>query len=119
MKTFADTTGRPWSIAINVNSLRRVKDDVEGFDLMRVVEDQSTINRITTDPFTQVAVLYAVCKPQAETQGVTPEQFGEAMGGDALDAGITALLVELADFFPPHRRGPMKAAIQKLHQIHQ
>jgi hypothetical protein len=118
VKTFRDTNGREWPIEINVNSLKRVKDSVEGFDLLRVVEDQATLDRIINDPFTLVATLYAILEPKATAAGITPEGFGEAMGnGDALAQASDALLADLADFFPPHRRGPMKAAIHKLHQV--
>jgi hypothetical protein len=116
--TFKDTTGREWQININVNTLKRIRDQVEGFDLLKVVEDKNTIARLTDDPFILVAVTYAACQPQAEAAGVNPELFGEAMGsGDVLEAAATALLEDLADFFPPHRRGAMKAAIAKLREI--
>jgi hypothetical protein len=117
MHSFKDSQGRDWNIAVNVNSAKRVRDGVAGFDLMKVVEDKHTIAKITDDPFTLVAVLYAICQPQAEAASVTPEAFGEAMGGDALDQAATALLADLVDFFPPHRRGPLKAAVETLRTI--
>jgi hypothetical protein len=118
MRSFKDTTGREWQIAINVNSVKRVRDQVDKFDLLKVVEDQTTIARLTNDPFTLVAVLYAICQPQADAGSVTPEAFGEAMGnGDVLEAAVDALLEDLTDFFPPHKRGPMKAAMAKLREI--
>lgn len=117
MHSFKDIKDRTWNIAINVNSIKRVRAMADGFDLMKVVEDQSTLSRLTDDPFILVAALYALCQPQADTASVTPEDFGEAMGGDSLDGASTALLAELADFFPPHRRGPMKAAVDKLREI--
>ena len=48
-------------------------------------------------------VLYVVCKRQADSAGVTDEQFGRAMAGDAVDAATKAFLEELADFTPSPR----------------
>jgi hypothetical protein len=118
MHLFKDTTNREWQISITVNSVKRVRDLAEGFDLLKVVEDSGVIARLTSDPFILVAVLYALVKPQADAQGVTPEGFGEALGsGDVLAAAADAVLEEIADFFPPHKRGPLKAAVAKLKEI--
>ncbi|HVX84419.1 MAG TPA: hypothetical protein VH253_06350 [Phycisphaerae bacterium] len=118
MSSFTDTQARKWVISLNVNAVRRVREGVPGVDLLKIMEDKSVIEKLTNDPFALVAVLYAVCEPQAARENVTPEGFADALGGgDTLAAAANALLDALADFFPPHRRGPMKAAIQKLQEI--
>ena len=59
--------------------------------------------RLIADPVLLVDVLYVVCKDQTETAGVTDEQFGRAMAGDAIDGATKAFLDELADFTPSPR----------------
>jgi len=55
-----------------------------------------------------VDVLYAICKPDADKQGVTDEEFGEAMAGDAIEQATEALLDEIVDFFPSAKRQVMR-----------
>jgi hypothetical protein len=59
-------------------------------------------------------VIYAVCKPEADTKNVSDVDFGRAMAGDAIDAATTALLEELVDFFPQGRRKVLAKALNKL-----
>ena len=53
-------------------------------------------------------------KPEADAQKVTDEDFGRAMGGDALDGATAAFLEELVDFFPQGRRRLLRRAMEKL-----
>lgn len=117
MKTFKDNQSREWQIAVNVASIKRVRD-LLAVDLLSVVEDKSDLMaRLTTDPVLMVDVVYAICKPQADARNVTDEQFGEAMGGDSLDGAYAALLDEIADFFRGPQRGLLKKAMAKLAEV--
>jgi hypothetical protein len=49
-------------------------------------------------------VIYCICKPDADAQNISDEDFGNAMGGDAIEHATTALLEELVDFFPEAKR---------------
>lgn len=65
-----------------------------------------------------VDVLYCICKPEADAQNVTDEEFGRAMSGDAILQAITALLEELSDFFPNARqRAAMKELLKKTETV--
>src|SRR5699024_8209727 len=64
-------------------------------------------------------VVYAVCKPQADTKSIGDEDFGRAMGGDAIDAAADALLEELIDFFPKGRRTLLRTALSKLNRLNE
>jgi hypothetical protein len=48
-------------------------------------------------------VVYAVCKPEAEAKGVSDEEFGRAMAGDAIEQATRALLEDLVGFSPSRR----------------
>ena len=108
MRTFNDNAGRTWSLTLNVWTVKKVRD-LLGVDLLDLGGEAATrdkpglLFRLIADPVLLVDVLYVVCKDQADGASVTDEQFGRAMGGDAIDAATKAFLEELADFTPSPR----------------
>ena len=111
MKTFTDNAGRTWTVAVNVGAVKRVKD-LTGVNLASAVFGD-VVEKLAEDPVLLCDVLYALCKPEAEANGVTDEQFGQAMGGDAIDTATTALLEELVSFFPSRRRSVLQKVLDK------
>ena len=110
MKSFTDNKGRTWMIEVTVATVKRVRALCK-VDLNSIVElDKNSkpsaelLERLSSDPVLLVDVLYAVCKPQADKQNITDEDFGEAMAGDAIEHATTALLEEIVDFFPATKR---------------
>jgi len=101
MKTFNDNAGRTWTVAINVDAIKRVKGLLD-VNLLEIVEG-TLIEKLIRDPVLLCDVIYAVCKPQADEQGVSDEDFGRAMAGDAIEHATTALLEELVGFSPNPR----------------
>lgn len=113
MRTFKDNAGRDWTVAINVNAIKRVRD-LAKVNLLDVFEGK-LIDRLAADPVLLCDVLYAVCKPQADTAGVSDEQFGEALAGDAIELATKALLEELVSFSPnPRDRAALGRVIKAL-----
>lgn len=111
MKTFKDTEGREWPVAINVAAIRRVKD-LLGVDLLDLTDDRfAAISTLIGKPVELVNVIYVLCKPKADERNITDEQFGEAMAGDAIQHAADAFLDEYANFFPDPR---MRAGLKKL-----
>ena len=108
MRTFKDNAGRTWSLTLNVWTVKKVRD-LLGLDLLDLGGDAATrdkpglLFRLIADPVLLVDVLYVVCRDQADGASVMDEQFGRAMGGDAIDAATKAFLEELADFTPSPR----------------
>ncbi|MBX3364010.1 MAG: hypothetical protein KF866_04525 [Phycisphaeraceae bacterium] len=101
MKVFKDNAGREWTVEVNVAALKRVKS-LAGVDLLGVL-DGTLIERLIRDPVLLCDVVYSVCKPQADERGVTDEDFGRAMAGDAIEHATGALLEELVSFCPSPR----------------
>ena len=101
MKCFTDNAGRSWTIAINVDAIKRVRGLVD-VDLLEVIEGK-LIDRLIRDPVLLCDVVYAVCKPEADQKGVSDEDFGRAMAGDAIEQATGALLEELVGFSPSPR----------------
>jgi len=110
MRTFVDATGRTWTVIVNVNAVKRVRDLLKE-DLL----DVSTIlPRLLLDPILLCDVLYVICKPQADKMGVSDEEFASAMAGDVIAQAKSAFLEEYVDFFPEQsQRETLRLAIEK------
>lgn len=112
MKTFTDSTGRAWTLAVNVDAVKRVKGLLD-VDLLDVVNGK-LLERLVSDPILLCDVLYCLCKPQADAAGVTDSDFGRSMAGDVIELATGAFLEELVDFFPSRRRTVLQKALAKL-----
>ena len=109
MKTFADNAGRTWTVAINVDAIKRVKGLLD-VNLLEIVEG-NLIERLIRDPVLLCDVVYVICKPEADEQNVSDEDFGRAMAGDAIEHATKAVLEELVGFSPSPRD---RANLQKV-----
>lgn len=117
MRRFTDNTGRSWVVAVTVDSVRRVRAAID-FDLMRLIDDKRQLARIVRDPVLLCDVLYVVCKPQADEQNVSDEDFGRAMAGDAIEHATEQLLNSLVDFCPsPRDRANLKQVLEVTRQV--
>lgn len=110
MKNFHDNAGRNWTVTLNVATLKRIRA-LTSIDLINIISldehrkpNVELLERLSEDPILLVDVLYAACKPEADSQNVTDEQFGAAMAGDAIEHATNALLEELVSFFPDPKR---------------
>ena len=118
MKTFTDSTGRVWTLTVTVDAVRRVRDLV-GVNLARIVEPREPggpvplMTDLEDDLLLLVDVLFALVKPQADAEGVSDQEFGRALGGEALAAAHEAFWRELADFFLSLKRPALARAIEK------
>ena len=110
MRTFKDTEGREWQIAVNVNTVKRVRASLD-IDLL-AIEDGKLLERLHRDPVLLCDVLFVVCKPQVEQRSLTDEDFGAALAGDAIEHATVALLEDLVDFSPsPKDRANLKKVL--------
>ncbi len=118
MKPFIDNANRTWTLTINVDAINRVRS-LLGIDLLKVLDDNcKLLADLHDDPILLVDILYCLCKPQADLQKITDEDFGRAMFGDAILHAHTAFMEELTDFFPSARqRAALKKVIGKTNQV--
>ncbi len=112
MPQFQDTTRAPWSIALTVGAIARVKREL-AVDLLRL-DDEATLHKLVYDPMALAGVLWLLLQAQAEAQGLDEERFAERLDGDAIVAATDALLEAIADFSRPAQRPVLKRAIAKL-----
>lgn len=111
MRSFTDNAGRTWTIAVNVNAIKRVRG-LLGLDLLDLVGG-GLLEKLFGDPVLLSDVVYAVCRPEADAKGVTDEDFGRAMAGDTIEHATKALLEELVDFSPsPRDRANLQRVLQ-------
>ncbi len=115
MKTFKDNAGRTWTLALSVDTVKRVRS-LANVNLLEAIEGK-LLERLGSDPILLCDVLYAAVKPEADAQSVSDEEFGRALGGDAIDVATTALMEELVDFFPKRRRSVLSKALNKLTEL--
>lgn len=120
MHTFCDAEGRAWSLKITVAALERVQAaaDVDLAGLLDAEKKFAPLAELLSQPVRLARVLWALCEPEAKARGVTPEQFGEALYGDALEAAANALVDELVFFTPnPSVRRQLAEVIRKSRQL--
>lgn len=110
MTCFNDQKGRSWALCVTVQTLRRVKAQC-GINLTDIIllkpeeaPDVSLLEQLANDPVLLVDVLYAALSDEAEARGVSAQDFGEAMAGDAIETATEALLDEVIAFFPLAKR---------------
>ena len=115
MKTFNDNAARSWTVQVNVDAIKRVRDLAQ-VNLLEVVEGK-LLERLISDPILLCDVIYCLCKPEADTKNVSDADFGRAMAGDAIDGATTALLEDLVDFFPQAKRRVLAKALAKLQKL--
>lgn len=114
MKSFTDTKGKTWTIEVNVTTLQRVKG-VTGVDLTKLIDARGeTFTKVVEDVFVMFDVLTALVQPQLDTQGMTPEQFGESLDETSLEGAVHALIEAVIDFFQEGKRMLLKRAFTKV-----
>jgi hypothetical protein len=86
-------------------------------DLIEGVVKEGVIDELATNPILLCDVIYAICKPEADKQNITDEQFGQAMAGDAIELATEALLEELVDFFPEAKRRVLRKAMGRFKKM--
>jgi len=117
MKEFRDNTGARWPISVTVESVKRVRDLCDGIDLLSLATPGNDLLLRLEDPCSLVGVLYALCKPEIDKRGVTPEAFGEMFTGEHLEEATTALLEEIIEFFPSKKRQILHHALRKVIEV--
>jgi len=116
MKAFKDNAGRTWEVEVTTAAVKRVRGLVD-VDLVAGTLSGDLLDRLADDPVLLCDLIYAVCKPQADREGVSDEDFGRAMAGDAIERATAALLEELVGFFPSPKRRILRKALDKLETL--
>ena len=125
-KEFRDDQGRPWLLALTVESAKRVKAAVfvtgeDGKSVPFDLIDTATINQTITILRSQYLVvgetLCAILAKQIEERGLTREQFLDGLRGDSLDDAAKAIEEELIGFFPKSKRKMIALIASKMEEV--
>lgn len=114
MVTFKDAADRQWELDVNIVSVKKVRDETD-VDLLGVTDGK--LHAAITDPQKLVAVLYSLCEEQATKTGITPDQFGRSLRGDAIEGATYALLDAITEFFPRAQREVLQAMNAKAKEM--
>jgi len=122
MKIFKDNNGREWKISITVETIKRVRSlcGVNLLDAIKIEKDgvkADLIDQISNDPVLLVDIIYCICRPQAEEEKISDQQFGESMIGDTVDAATDALLEELINFFPEAKKKVLRLVLESARRL--
>lgn len=111
MRQFKDENGRPWTLSVNIGTVKAVKSlaKVDMLDL----RDGSLFSDLASDPVKLGDVLWVLCMEEAKAAGISEIQFATALAGDALESATNALLEEIVDFFPRPQREVLRKALSK------
>jgi hypothetical protein len=113
MHSFTDKRDRTWQLDVNVDAVEQIRTECQ-IDLLEATDPEAhLLDRLAENPVKLVAMLYVLCREQAEADGVTPRDFGRAMGGEAIDRAAEAFEKALVDFFPRLRRLLLGKALEK------
>jgi len=113
MKTFDDTAGETWKIAINLGTAIAVKDAI-GIDLLQPEQgDPPLLTRLGTDEILLGEVICAILGEQFETHKVTAKDVRALFDGATLLAAQKAFYEELVDFFQSRGRADRARAVEK------
>lgn len=108
---FTDTENRAWNVRIDVDTIRRVRS-LHSIDLAKVFSSREEIGKLMDDIVQFVDVLATICSTQMESRSVTPEQFGQALAGDALEAAIHAFEEAVLEFLPESKRRIIRRIVE-------
>ncbi|MCL2745399.1 MAG: hypothetical protein FWE67_16285 [Planctomycetaceae bacterium] len=95
MQKFTDTKQTEWTVHVNVDVMRSVKQRL-GVDML----DIETFLKQYQDVILLCDILYLACEEQADELGIDSREFGRRLAGGALKEAREALLEAYVNFIP-------------------
>jgi len=117
MKEFIDSTGKKWVLSLTIDAVKRCRDLLNINLLEPEKGDPPLLTQIGTDEILFCDLLYCLCKPQLDQAGITDEQFGQSLGGDAILSASRAFYEEMVDFFRKRGRSDRAKAVAKQQEV--
>jgi len=114
--TFTDRHGTVWDTTLTLVGAKRIdaSDYSELYDgeVNMVEPSQELLQDLLVNRPLVAALVYTICKKQADELELDQEGFIDRLDGTALEAACTALWSTLADFFPQ-----AKTALSELQRL--
>lgn len=116
MSQFADKDGTLWTVAIDILTVRDVRNEL-GLNLVDFIQEHgSQLCDRLADAETLASVIYVVCRPQVTLRGLDQDSFIRSFDCDAINAATAALLEALSNFYPQTKRKVMRAILTQATQ---
>lgn len=116
MATFKDNAGKEWTVELDRNLIVGVRNTFDGLDLLSI--DGAAYQRLRADPILLVDTIWLICEQQAKEQGVSSEDFGRSLAGDAISDATAALLAAILEYSPKHVREPLQQMMAKFDTVY-
>lgn len=118
MRSFKDKNQKVWNIELNVGTARRVKGECD-IDLVNFISlapngksQTSTLERLATDPFLLVNVLFSLCREQVKECNVDDFGFASLFDAKTIERASEALMEEIINF----SQSAKKKALTRIYQ---
>ena len=115
MHSFQDNEGRNWEISITVHDIKRTRQIFSTPDEPFELVSEDIFLKLAEDPVLLADLLWELVN-HSKQEGVTAEDFGRALGGDAIEAAGDAISLEIINFFPKGRRDLYLSLFKKIRQ---
>jgi hypothetical protein len=112
---FIDRNGHTWTLELNYSLAKRLRD-LTSLDFVNYHDGRALLAIHDSDE-RLVQVLWLMCESQAKVLNIAEEEFGAALGGDALEQALGALEQALLNFSRPARRQAIQAIRDKAHEM--
>lgn len=117
--TFTDSEGRQWTLRVMMRTVRRIRQELDGFDVADLVES-GNLHRLHRDPVLLADVLAVILADEiAARSDVETDAFCDAISGDVQTAAREALIEALADFSTQAERTRLTVTHNKLTELNQ
>jgi hypothetical protein len=103
MATFTDEAGREWNLRLDYSAVRQIRKSL-GVDLIDLKGQGAAFARMADDLELLVNVLYLALADQCAAKGITDEEFGRGLAGEAFQEAANALQEAAISFLPPPDR---------------
>lgn len=113
MACFKTTDGAAWTVAVNVGTVKRVRE-ATNVDLLGIISDGTTISGLFSDYVKLAEVIAAVIQPELKAAGKSVDDFLSVIDGPVMESATEALLREIANFSREPQRTLLLAAIDKV-----
>lgn len=101
---FTDEAGREWSLRLDYSLVRHLRKRL-AIDLADLKGQGEALAKMADDIELLVNTIYLIVEQQCQAKGVTDEDFGRGLAGDAFERARLALLESIINFTPPQDRG--------------
>jgi hypothetical protein len=109
MHSFKDNAEREWNLSLSLGAEARVFEETDVYLSDISSTDNPVIDRVVNDPGFLGQVIWTLCKKQVEGQGLTQEDFLDAIDSSVAEKAREALIEEILDFLG-HRGQAIRAA---------